>query len=207
MKNLSLILLGTALVFSACNGASKKAEETEEMASINPSSSKNVMMEAMDESMSAMHHAKQTDNIDYNFVSMMIPHHEGAVKMAELLLKETKNVEMIAFAKEVIEEQQKEISSFKTFLATADQSKSANLSTYNTAIEKSMMPMMKGMSNVSLTGNLDHDFIALMIPHHESAVEMARAYLPYAKNREIKKNAEDIISSQEAQITWLKSKL
>jgi uncharacterized protein (DUF305 family) len=46
----------------------------------------------------------------------------------------------------------------------------------------------------------------LMIPHHQSAVDMAKAYLPYAKDQQIKQMAEDIIKTQEAEIKWLKAK-
>lgn len=42
-----------------------------------------------------------------------------------------------------------------------------------------------------------------MIPHHQSAVDMAKAYLPYSNNTHIKLMAEDIIEVQEQEINWL----
>ncbi|RZK58948.1 MAG: DUF305 domain-containing protein, partial [Pedobacter sp.] len=74
---------------------------------------------------------------------------------------------------------------------------------FKKALDASMAPMMEGMAKVKLTGDIDTDFVALMIPHHQSAVDMAKAYLPFANDAQIKAIAEQILRAQEEEIKWL----
>ncbi|MBN2630358.1 MAG: DUF305 domain-containing protein [Rhodobacteraceae bacterium] len=53
---------------------------------------------------------------------------------------------------------------------------------------------------VPFTGDADVDFIAGMIPHHQGAVDMARIVLEHGKDPAVRKLAETIIASQEAEI-------
>jgi len=71
----------------------------------------------MTEMMKNMHQVKLTGNTDQDFVMMMIPHHESAVKMAQEELKYGKHQELIDMAKQMINDQSKEIDVFKEWLA------------------------------------------------------------------------------------------
>ncbi|MGI3901769.1 MAG: CopM family metallochaperone [Janthinobacterium lividum] len=68
--------------------------------------------------------------------------------------------------------------------------------------------MMKGME-VRPTGNADRDFVAMMLPHHQGAVDMARVELRYGKDPELRKLATAIVRAQEVEIAamrnWQKS--
>ena len=74
------------------------------------------------------------------------------------------------------------------------------------AFEKANQKMHENMM-MSFTGDADIDFVRGMIPHHQGAIEMAKVQLQYGKDPEIRKLAEDIIRSQEAEIAamnaWL----
>jgi uncharacterized protein (DUF305 family) len=201
MKNLRLYLFAITILLGACKQTAQKGEEK---AAHHDAKNKNIMMQAMDDSMLAMHKAKQTGNADYDFAAMMIPHHEGAIVMAEALIKQGKSRTLINFGEKVIVAQNAEIEILKNFLKTAVQTPSENPEKFKIALNNSMQPMMDGMAEVTLNGNADHDFSVLMIPHHQSAVNMAKAYLPYAKHPQIKKMAEEIIKAQESEIKWLK---
>lgn len=67
----------------------------------------------MDEAMARMHtdmmQAPRTGEADADFVSMMIPHHQGAVDMAKALLLYTKDPELRNLALQIVTEQQNEI--------------------------------------------------------------------------------------------------
>ena len=67
--------------------------------------------------------------------------------------------------------------------------------------EAIMATMMQKMHVVPTTGSASLHFLKGMLPHHESAVEMAESYLKYGgKNTELKKLAEDIIKTQTKEI-------
>jgi len=54
------------------------------------------------------------------------------------------------------------------------------------------------------TGNIDKDFVAGMIPHHEGAVAMAKVVLEKGTDPEIRKLAEGIVAAQEKEIAFMK---
>jgi uncharacterized protein (DUF305 family) len=54
---------------------------------------------------------------------------------------------------------------------------------------------------VKSTGDADRDFVALMIPHHQGAIDMARAELKYGHNEELKRLAQNIVTQQQHEIS------
>lgn len=74
-------------------------------------------------------------------------------------------------------------------------------------MHQAMTSMCKDMESMPMSGNLEKDFVMMMIPHHQSAVEMATAYLSEGKDPELVKLARKIIKDQEKEIsemnTWL----
>jgi uncharacterized protein (DUF305 family) len=66
-----------------------------------------------------MHHmaAPLTGDADKDFVMMMIPHHQGAIDMANIELKYGKDETLRAMAKAIVEAQEKEIKEMKDWQA------------------------------------------------------------------------------------------
>jgi uncharacterized protein (DUF305 family) len=58
-----------------------------------------------------------------------------------------------------------------------------------------------------MTGDPDHDFLALMIPHHEGAVEMARLVLLHGRDPLVRQRAEHIMAGQQAEIASMQGRL
>lgn len=69
-----------------------------------------------------------------------------------------------------------------------------------------MDTMMKGMSMTS-TGDPDADFLMMMIPHHQSAIDMAKVELKEGDDEGTKAMAQKVIDAQEAEIAEMKAML
>jgi uncharacterized protein (DUF305 family) len=67
-------------------------------------------------------------------------------------------------------------------------------------LDAAMKKMMDQIHEPGYTGNPDVDFLAMMIPHHQGAVDMARLALIYGKDPLTRRLAEEIIASQTAEI-------
>ena len=72
----------------------------------------------------------------------------------------------------------------------------------------SMDKMHMAMEAVKRSGNSDVDFVRLMLPHHQAAIDMAKTQLLYGKDPQMRRLAQEIITDQESEIElmqrWLK---
>jgi uncharacterized protein (DUF305 family) len=67
--------------------------------------------------------------------------------------------------------------------------------------------MMDDMHSPGFSGNPDRDFLAMMIPHHEGAVDMARLVLIHGRDPLVRQLAEEIIASQTVEIAGMRGRL
>jgi uncharacterized protein (DUF305 family) len=58
-----------------------------------------------------------------------------------------------------------------------------------------MAKMMAAM-DIKPSGDADADFVAMMVPHHQGAIDMARAELRYGRNEQLRRMAQEIIVTQ-----------
>jgi uncharacterized protein (DUF305 family) len=65
--------------------------------------------------------------------------------------------------------------------------------------DAAMNRMMDAMT-IKPTGDVDRDFTAMMIPHHQGAIDMAVAYLRYGHNEQLRRIAQEIIVEQRQEI-------
>ena len=68
------------------------------------------------------------------------------------------------------------------------------------AISKMSLSMM-----ADPTGDVDRDFVAVMMPHHQGAIDTARAELKYGHNEELRRLAESIIAEREHEMSVMRS--
>lgn len=144
------------------------------------------------------------NNIDQHFIEQMIPHHDGAIAMANLALEKAQHSEIKTLAKEIIEAQNKEIIDMKNWYKTWF---GRNVSEGTTTMMGGMMSQggmhMGGKEDVATLNNaldFDKEFIEQMIPHHQMAVIMARMLQAGTNRPEMEQLAKNIIKSQSEEI-------
>ena len=70
-----------------------------------------------------------------------------------------------------------------------------------------MAAMGHRMANARMTGNADHDFAAMMVPHHLGAIDMAKAELLYGRDPVLRRLAQEVIVTQGSEIVVMQSEL
>jgi hypothetical protein len=69
--------------------------------------------------------------------------------------------------------------------------------------DDAMTKMMNDMA-IKPTGDIDRDFVAMMSPHHQGAIDMAISELRYGKNEQLRRIAQEIIVDQMQEIAAMK---
>jgi hypothetical protein len=69
--------------------------------------------------------------------------------------------------------------------------------------DTAMTRMMNDMS-VKPTGDVDRDFVAMMVPHHQGAIDMAQAELRYGHNEQLRRIAQEIVVEQQQEIAAMR---
>jgi uncharacterized protein (DUF305 family) len=68
------------------------------------------------------------------------------------------------------------------------------------AMHKMMADMM-----IKPTGDIDRDFVEMMVPHHRGAVDMAKAELKYGRNEQLRRLAQRIVATQQREIAVMQN--
>jgi uncharacterized protein (DUF305 family) len=138
---------------------------------------------------------------DKAFIDAMVPHHEGAVEMAEVALKRAEHPEIKKVAGDIISSQRAEIRAFGEIREREYGSAKSSMKMN----EQDMQAMgMSDPEELAKARPFDKAFIDDMIPHHESAIAMAEVARKETKDPEIRRIANDIISAQEREIKQMK---
>jgi uncharacterized protein (DUF305 family) len=74
-------------------------------------------------------------------------------------------------------------------------------------MREQMRVMVETIEQAPMTGDPDRDFLAMMIPHHQGAIDMARLVLTYGRDPLTRQLAEEIVASQRTEIGSMKARL
>ena len=185
---LLLPLLAVTMLIGACGGD----DEQTAAGTKTPASG----MEGMDHGASTPTGESTGAAVDRAFATMMIPHHESAIEMAEIARERGKSDFVKQLAEDIIKAQESEIETLKRVDAElADQ----GVEPGDLGMDMDM-DMNMDMEELRTAEPFDEAFVDMMIPHHESAVDMAEAQLERGENEELKALAREIIKGQTKEI-------
>lgn len=194
--------------FFAFSQAHEHSHATQESAQASTDSSPSPSQKIISAMHAPMHASKpsQTKSVEIDFLSDMIPHHQGAIDSAKLLLEEAKTPEVIALAENIIKAQEAEIAQFKGLIdkkgVKTTKISSKDYKAFGEKNAKAMESMVEAMK-IQESGNAERDFLSSMIGHHKGAIETSKVALEYSKDEVLRKIAQKIIDDQEAEITTM----
>ena len=129
---------------------------------------------------------------DIMFAEMMIPHHQQAIEMSDLALKNSTNPEVLALAQQIKDAQSPEIEQMKSWGASSMAHMGHMMDGMLSDEEMQTLKTARG-------GEFDRLFLEGMIKHHEGAIEMAQK-ITDSKNLEVAALAKVIIEVQQREI-------
>jgi uncharacterized protein (DUF305 family) len=135
----------------------------------------------------------------------MTAHHAGAVEMAKTVEAKTQNAELKSFAAKIVADQTRENGEMKRWREQWFAGKPSALNMEMPGMTNSMKGMDMAKMNQATGNSFDLEFLNQMIPHHESAILMAREALTKAEHAELKTLANQIIGAQEAEIKQMQN--
>jgi uncharacterized protein (DUF305 family) len=143
--------------------------------------------------------------IDKHFIEQMIPHHDGAIAMANLALEKAKHPEIKTLATAIIAAQTAEIQDmngwYQDWFGTAAPKVSTGMMGGGMMSGSGMhMGGQEDMAALQNAPDFDKAFIEQMIPHHQMAIMMANMLQSGTNRPEMQQLAKNIISSQSKEI-------
>jgi uncharacterized protein (DUF305 family) len=131
---------------------------------------------------------------DVEFIDAMIPHHEMALEMTDVVLQKGSDAEVKAMAKAMKDAQTTEIAEMK-----AIRTRLAGSAATTAQHDEHMMADMEKLEAASGAA-LDRLFLEEMLPHHAGAIKMAHEALPYLEETELQVMANKIVHDQAKEI-------
>jgi uncharacterized protein (DUF305 family) len=193
---ISILFLAIGLLTS--NSCKNDEEENTQMD--HSMSMENQLMQSMNETSKTMNNAKMNGDFDYDFANLMIMHHQMAIDMSAVEIKIGSNQKIKEMANGIIAAQEIEIKEMQEFLINYKIPNTNNQTSNSYKIAAEMKAMMDKMNQVEMSNNVDENYVAMMIPHHLSAVSMAKQQLEYGNQAILLELAKNIIEDQSFEI-------
>ncbi|WP_137725326.1 DUF305 domain-containing protein [Prescottella subtropica] len=149
------------------------------------------------------------NDADVAYVQMMIPHHQQAVEMAEMVPSRSSNPDLIALATQIEQAQGPEIGQMQGWLTAwgvADPSHAGM--DHGGTDHGGMMTAGQMQALDTATGpEFDRMWLEMMIEHHDGAVDSSDDVLQTGESEQVRALAQQIVASQQTEITQMQSML
>lgn len=140
--------------------------------------------------------------VDRAFVAEMVPHHRSAVQMAAIARTEATTSFVKNLAADITRSQSDEIDQMQRVDA---QLAKAGVKKGKLGMDTHSMGMAMDASMLKGAKPFDKKFIAMMVPHHQGAIQMASVEQAKGANPELKKLARSIIAAQRREVKEMRA--
>lgn len=161
---------------------------------------KQVYLTMMDTMMVRMAEAPAGNSPATTFLHQMIVHHQGAIAMANYEIIHGSNEEMIQLAKSIRVEQKSEIEQMQLWLKQTSADTTPMPAMFRSAMDQTMAVMMDVMPPTHVLTDTDKAFAAVMKPHHQAAIDMAKVLVRYNSNGPVTAYAKQLMANQQIDI-------
>ncbi len=194
------------MIFSLISANSCKNNDNEENQEMNATMPiENELMQSMNKTNTAMNNAKMSGDFDYDFANLMIMHHQMAIDMSRVEIEKGSDQTIKNMANGIVAAQEIEIREMQQFIKNYKIPATNNQTSNSFKIATEMKSMMDKMNAVTMINNVDKDYVAMMIPHHESAVAMAKMQLKFGTQNVMVDLSKNIIEDQTFEIDEFKN--
>jgi uncharacterized protein (DUF305 family) len=146
---------------------------------------------------------------DIAFARNMVPHHEQAVQMAQMVPTNTTNQQVIALANQLTTTEVSEMQAFRVWLMQWQDAQGSDSAGHDThvptagMVDKPTMDKLQSLSGAAF----DRLWLTTMIDHHSGSIAMAQGEVAHGRNADVLYLARSIIASQQAEIDRMKQML
>jgi uncharacterized protein (DUF305 family) len=125
-----------------------------------------------------------TGQIDEDFARVMAKHNRSSIKMADIILSNTTNLELQALMKGMMLKQQREVELLDEFARNFEASEDGNLDTE--ILLRPIEQASRELREMTPSGNINMDFAKMMLSHQKSGSELADIHLENGNNEALK---------------------
>lgn len=201
---LPVLLTAAALTLGACGGQASGAGDQRQDSGGGMQGMKGMDHGQKDAGgMAASSREMVMENGEYSdraFIDAMVPHHQGAVDMAEVAVENAEHDELKSLAEDIVSAQEAEIEDLR-----AIKREEFGTSEIPSGMSQEEMDAM-GMTDPAQLADkrpFDRAFIDAMTPHHRSAITMAEVAMKESDNPQVKEIAQDIVDAQKREIAQM----
>jgi len=141
---------------------------------------------------------------DRAFAADMTIHHESAIEMAKIAQDRGQSTFVNELADDIVKTQTEEI---EVFASEDEGLDTAGITVGSLGVAEHMKGMDGDPATLKRANPFDAAFLKMMIPHHEGAIEMAKAQLAKGQDPQLKAIASDIIGVQQREIADMRKHL
>lgn len=170
-----------------------------------PSAGDRTMMEAMRSMKPVTTKTRPTGDVDRDFMTMMVPHHEAGILMSQAQVRYGTHAALRKMAAGDVTDQRKDNESMRGYLrGWKTAAKAVGPRSPSAAMLEDMRAMDRATAGMKMTGNQDRDFIEMMIPHHQAAIDMSAIEMRSGRDARVKKVAKGIFDGQSKDVREMK---